>query len=97
MKIRMHFFGLHFLLIGFLLQYATSNVNLSKRTKVITKGELPCVGSEIGEMTYIAGVTKPIELEISLAINVEEVISMSKPWSYQVLVLTLLQSVANNP
>ena len=78
MKIKMHFFGLYFLLIDFLLQYATSNINLSKRTKVITKGEAPCVATEIGEMTYLAGVTKPIELEISLAINVEEVISMSE-------------------
>ena len=70
----MRFLGLWFLMFGLVYQHTRAkNVNLSKRNRVVTEGESPCVSSEIGKLTYLAGVTKPIEVEISLAINVEEV------------------------
>ena len=70
---KMRFLGLHLLIIGLVYQNTRANVNLSKRTRVVTKGLAPCISSEIGKLTYLAGVTKPIEVEISLKINVEEV------------------------
>ena len=72
-NLKMRFLGLHLLIIGLVYQNTRANVNLSKRTRVVTKGESPCISSEIGKLTYLAGVTKPIEVEISLKINVEEV------------------------
>ena len=72
-----------FLLIAVLLacgylEDVTSNVHLSKSTKVITTTEIPCLSLEISNKAYIAKTTRPIEVQIDLGINVAEVRSMDR-------------------
>ena len=56
-----------------LLNHATSNIHLSKRTKVITSAELPCISIELGRKCFIAKMTKPIAVTIDIGVNAEKV------------------------
>ena len=61
------------LLLCGLFGLVVTNVNLSKRSKVITTGEIPCVAIELGKKCHIAKSTKPISVTIDIGVNVEKV------------------------
>ena len=66
------------LVCGYLEDVTSKNVHLSKSTKVITTTEIPCLSLEIAGKAYIAKITRPIEVQIDLGVNVAKVRFMDR-------------------
>ena len=61
------------LLLCGLIGFVMTNVNLSRRSKVITTNEIPCVAIELGKKCFIGKSTKPISVTIDIGVDVEKV------------------------
>ena len=77
-KVIMSKLPLLLLLCGLISLVVTTNVNLSRRSKVITTEEIPCVAIELGKQCFIAKSTRPISVTIDIGVNVEKVSLMIK-------------------